>query len=93
MRTAERELSVPVRIYREGDGYVAHSPYVDIASQGDTIEEARENFAEAFTLWLETASEGEIASRLPAAELDSDRVFETHVRVPYHAQAQGTVRR
>jgi predicted RNase H-like HicB family nuclease len=30
-------------IEREGDGYVSLCPELDIASQGDTIEEAREN--------------------------------------------------
>lgn len=34
-------------IQREGNGYVAHCPEVDIASQGDTIEEARDNLREA----------------------------------------------
>jgi predicted RNase H-like HicB family nuclease len=30
-------------IEREGDGYVALCPEVDVASQGDTIEQARAN--------------------------------------------------
>ena len=30
-------------IEREGDGYVPLCPELDIASQGDTIEEARSN--------------------------------------------------
>ena len=30
-------------IEREGDGYVALCPELDIASQGDSIEQAREN--------------------------------------------------
>jgi predicted RNase H-like HicB family nuclease len=32
-------------IEREGDGYVSLCPELDIASQGDTIEEARENLS------------------------------------------------
>jgi predicted RNase H-like HicB family nuclease len=51
-------------IEREGDGYVALSPELDIASQGDTIEETRANLLEALTLFFETASAGEIATRL-----------------------------
>ena len=31
-------------IEREGDGYVALCPELDIASQGATVAEARENF-------------------------------------------------
>lgn len=48
----------------EGDGYVAFCPEVDIASQGSTVTEARENLAEALTLFFETASVDEIEQRL-----------------------------
>ena len=51
-------------IEREGDGYVALCPEVDVVSQGDTVSEARDNLAEALTLFFETASGGEIAKRL-----------------------------
>lgn len=51
-------------IEREGDGYVALCPEVDVASQGDTIEEARKNLQEAVELFLETASPKEIEQRL-----------------------------
>jgi len=50
-------------IEREGDGYVALCPELDVASQGDTIEEARLNLIEALELFYETASEDEIARR------------------------------
>ena len=50
-------------VEREGDGYVALCPEVDIASQGDTVEEARENFKEALGLFFEAASEEEIRTR------------------------------
>ena len=53
-------------IEREGDGYVALCPEVDVASQGDTVAEARDNLAEALALFFETASAGEIDRRLPA---------------------------
>lgn len=46
-------------IEREGDGYVALSPELDIASQGDTIEEARKNLVEALELFFETADPAE----------------------------------
>lgn len=54
---------VTALIEREGDGYVALSPELDIASQGDTIEEARRNLQEALDLFMETASPDEIAER------------------------------
>ena len=41
-------------IEREGDKYVSLCPELDIASQGDTIEEARENLREAIELFFET---------------------------------------
>jgi predicted RNase H-like HicB family nuclease len=50
-------------IEREGTGYVSICPELDIASQGDTIEEARENLREALELFFETASPEEIQSR------------------------------
>lgn len=51
-------------IEREGDGYVSLCPELDIASQGDTIEEARNNLREALELFFETASQEEIQARL-----------------------------
>lgn len=59
----ERVEHVTGWIYREGDGYVALCPELDIASQGDSIEEARHNIEEAVALFFETASEGEIRER------------------------------
>lgn len=51
-------------IEREGDGYVALCPELDIASQGDTVEEARQNLTEALELFFESASPSEIQERL-----------------------------
>jgi predicted RNase H-like HicB family nuclease len=62
-------------IEREGDGYVALCPELDIASQGDTIEEARSNLIEALELFYETASKEEIAQRF------HDEVLVTRVQV------------
>ncbi len=49
---------------REGNGFVALCPEVDVASQGDTLEEARANLTEAVELFFETASPAEIEERL-----------------------------
>ena len=51
-------------VEREADGYVALCPEVDVASQGDTVAEARANLTEALTLFFETASAEEIDRRL-----------------------------
>ncbi|HUU31532.1 MAG TPA: type II toxin-antitoxin system HicB family antitoxin [Phycisphaerae bacterium] len=51
-------------IHKEGDIYVALCPELDIASQGETIETARQNLREAIELFLETAGRQEIAERL-----------------------------
>ena len=62
-------------IEREGDGYVSLCPELDIASQGDTIEESRTNLQEALELFFETASPEEIKTRMHA------EVYVTHVEV------------
>jgi predicted RNase H-like HicB family nuclease len=51
-------------IEREDDAYVALCPELDIASQGDTVSEARANLQEAIELFLETASPEELQRRL-----------------------------
>ncbi len=62
-------------IEREGDGYVALCPEVDVASQGDTVAEARENLREALELFFETASPEEIQARL------HEEIYVTQVEV------------
>ncbi len=51
-------------IGREGDGYVALCPELDIASQGDTVETARDNLREALELFFEAAPPEEVERRL-----------------------------
>ena len=51
-------------IKREGNGYVSLCPELDIASQGETIEQARENLREALGLFFECASPEEVNTRL-----------------------------
>lgn len=48
---------------KEGDGYVALCPELDVASQGATVEEATANLREAVELFLECADPREIARR------------------------------
>lgn len=51
-------------IYKEEDMYVALSPEIDVASQGETIQEARDNLREALELFFEEADDREIENRL-----------------------------
>ena len=50
-------------VEREGTGYVALCPEVDVASQGDDVAEARANLEEALTLFFEAASPEETERR------------------------------
>ena len=50
-------------VEREGDGFVSLCPELDIASQGDTAEEARANLEEALELFFEVADESEVRRR------------------------------
>ena len=51
-------------IEKEGDGFVALCPELDIASQGSSVEEAHANLKEALELFLEEAPPSEIKERL-----------------------------
>ena len=62
-------------IEREDNGYIALCPEVDVASQGTTVVEARNNLREALELFFESASKEEIQRRL------HDEVYVTHVEV------------
>lgn len=62
-------------IEKEGGGFVALCPEVDVASQGESVAEARDNLKEALELFFETASQEEINSRL------HNEVYITHVEV------------
>ncbi|MGH8532818.1 MAG: type II toxin-antitoxin system HicB family antitoxin, partial [Gammaproteobacteria bacterium] len=57
------EKQLTAIIEREGDGYVSLCPELDIASQGGTIEEARDNLREALELFFESASPDEVKQR------------------------------
>ncbi|HDL18273.1 MAG TPA: type II toxin-antitoxin system HicB family antitoxin [Bacteroidetes bacterium] len=63
-------------IEQEGDAYVSLCPELDIASQGDTVEGARNNLIEALELFFEAASPTEIEQRL-----QNNNIFITQVEV------------
>ena len=56
--------SLTAVLIQEDDGFVALCPEVDVASQGDTVEEAKKNLREAVELFFECASPQEIEERL-----------------------------
>lgn len=58
-----RKVYFTAIVERDGDGYVALCPELDIASQGDTVESARAMLQEAVELFFECASEEEIQRR------------------------------
>lgn len=62
-------------IHREGNSYVSLCPELDIASQGESIESARDNLQEALELFFECALEDEVSARL------GEEIFVTQVEV------------
>ena len=71
----QKKHQVTAVIEREDSMYVALCPELDIASQGETVEAARENLKETIELFFETASEQEVIERL------HDEVFITRLEV------------
>jgi predicted RNase H-like HicB family nuclease len=71
--TQRRQLTALIE--REGNGYVSLCPELDIASQGDSVEEAKANLVEAIELFFESADSSEIAARL------HEEIFVTRVEV------------
>lgn len=73
--TQRRQLTALIE--KEGDGYVSLCPELDVASQGDSVEQAKANLVEAIELFLECADPAEIAARL------HDEIFVTRVEVAF----------
>ena len=59
-----RKLSLTAVLEREGDGFVSLCHEVDVASQGDSVEDALANLREAVELFLEEADTTEIERRI-----------------------------
>jgi len=75
VRIMKQVKNLTAIIEREGDGYVALCPELDIASQGESIEDARKNLLEALELFFEVADPNEIRSRM------HEEVFVTRLEV------------
>ena len=71
----KRQLTSIIR--RDNDGFVSLCPEIDIASQGDTVEEAEQNLKESVELFLECADADEVSRRL------SEEVHISHFEASY----------
>ena len=70
-------------IEKEQDGYSALCLELDVASQGDSVEEARENLQEAVALYLEAVCEDDDEKDFvprPAPREEWVKYFEVHAR-------------
>ncbi len=59
-----RKRTFTAILKREADQYVALCPELDVASQGDSAEQATTNLKEAVELFLESADPAEMQERL-----------------------------
>ncbi|MHB8730530.1 MAG: type II toxin-antitoxin system HicB family antitoxin [bacterium] len=49
------EITYTIQVFKEGKFYVAHAPELDVASQGATVEDAKEHLREAIEAFVEEA--------------------------------------
>ena len=63
MRVSTMFKHLTAVIEKEEGLYIAFCPEVDVASQGETIEEAKANLQEALELFFEAASAEEVDAR------------------------------
>lgn len=78
----EKKIELAVRIGKEQlstneEVYVATCDELDIADQGATIEEAKQNLLESIKLWISAASETEVDSRLPILRRQNSQIYNT----------------
>ena len=78
-------------IWREGNWYVSRCEELEIASQGETVEEAQKNLEEALGLFFEVASYAEVMEYLsqfsPVSPTDIQKEPQVRVRST-HQEAQ-----
>lgn len=77
------ELILTVVVRKESGRYSSWCPELDIASQGDTIEEARENLKEAVELYVETIiADGQIDELLDKLGVTKEDLQKKHLVLP-----------
>ncbi len=70
-----KELVLTVIVRKEAERYASWCSELDIASQGDTIEEARKNLKEAVELYIETLiSDGKVSELLERLGLSEENI-------------------
>jgi len=47
------DFNIPVQVVKDETGFVVYTPALDLCTQGDTHEEAKKMFEEAFTIFIE----------------------------------------
>lgn len=53
MNLNELGVEIPITILKEGSLFIAHSPALDLMTQGDSVQDAKRMFAEAAALFIE----------------------------------------
>jgi predicted RNase H-like HicB family nuclease len=83
-------------VVREEDGYSALCIDLDVASEGQTIDDAKKNLFEAVTLYIESALESNLPiirpvpaeeNPLTARREDTVDIFNIKVKLQVHAHA------
>jgi predicted RNase H-like HicB family nuclease len=75
-----REFNVTAVIWQEDDVYVSKCPELEVASVGDTPQEALENLKEAVELYIENAQALNILDDFTAS-LQSSNKFTSNIEV------------
>lgn len=52
-KVAKVQVNIPVSVFREGKQFIAYTPVLDLASYGDTYEEAKRRFEEVLEIFFE----------------------------------------
>ncbi len=53
MNKSIKSLNLPVSFLKEEDQFVAYTPALDLSTSGNTLEEAKKNFAEAVEIFFD----------------------------------------
>ena len=77
-------------IDQEGDWYVSYCDDLNIASQGRSIDEAKNNLEEAIEMFFEDASPTEIMDALSNLEPEITVEIQRQVDIPPYMSAQAT---
>lgn len=90
----EKVITVTLQVEREDDQYVSLCPELDIASYGDTVEEALAHLGNAVSLYLTTIEEdGEREHVFRERGIEIEDRLETDYKVSVHPGLMATVGR